>query len=73
MKGGPTGKGPNHASSNLEVATKCGDMKVLVDAMKAILCATSLNTRQCALKGSKLFGSTKSKLDLPPGADYDSH
>ena len=31
------------------------------------------NTRDCALEGLELFGSTKHKLDLPPGADCDTH
>jgi hypothetical protein len=32
-----------------------------------------LNTRDCALEGSELFGTTKRKLDLPPGVNRDSH
>ena len=30
-----------------------------------------LHTKDCALEGSKLFGSTERKLDLPPGVKYD--
>lgn len=30
-------------------------------------------SRDCGLKGSELFGSTKQKLDLPPGVDCDSY
>ena len=32
--------------------------------------AYDLSTINCALEGSELFGSTKWKRDLPPGADY---
>ena len=32
-----------------------------------------LNTRDFALEGSELFGSTKRKFDLAPGVDCDSH
>jgi hypothetical protein len=32
-----------------------------------------LNTKDCTLEGSELFGSTKRKLDLPPGVDCDLH
>jgi hypothetical protein len=32
-----------------------------------------LNTRDCALEGSELFGTTKQNLDLPPGVNRDSH
>ena len=31
------------------------------------------NTRDCALEGSELFGSTKQKLNLPPDVDCNSH
>lgn len=31
-----------------------------------------MNTKDCALKGLKLFGSTKWKLDLPPNSNYAS-
>jgi hypothetical protein len=30
-----------------------------------------LNTKDCTLKGSELFGSAKRKLDMPPDVDYD--
>ena len=41
--------------------------------MKSYPGAEDVNTRYCVLEGSKLFGSTKRKLNLPPGADCDSH
>ena len=41
--------------------------------MKSYLGAKYLHTKDCALEGSELFGSTKRKFDLPPGADCDPH
>lgn len=32
-----------------------------------------LNSRDCALEGLELFGSTKWKVNLPPGVDGSSH
>ena len=32
-----------------------------------------VNTRILHLEGKTIFGSTKRKLDLPPGDDSDSH
>ena len=66
LRGGPTGKGLDSASLKLKVAARCGDLKLLADAMKSYPGAEDLNTKDCALKGSELFGSTKRKFDLPP-------
>jgi hypothetical protein len=73
LRGGFTGKGPDFASLKLKVAARCGDPKLLADAMKSYPGVEDLNTRDCALEGSELFGSTKRKLDMPPDADCDSH
>ena len=35
--------------------------------------ANDFNTEKCILAGSKLFGSTIWKLDLPPDVDCSSH
>lgn len=35
--------------------------------------AQDLNIGDCALESSKLFGSSKWELDLPPGANCNSH
>ena len=43
------------------------------DAMKSYPELEARNTRDCALEGSESFGSTKRKLDLPPGVGCDSH
>jgi hypothetical protein len=41
--------------------------------MKSYPGLEDLNTRDCALEGSELFGTTKRKFDLPPGVNCDSH
>jgi phage tail protein X len=41
--------------------------------MKSYPGLEDLHIRDCALKGSELFGSTKRKFDLPPGVHCDSH
>ena len=73
LKRGSDGKGLDSASLKLKAVAMCGDPKMLVDAMKAYPWAEDVNTRDCALEGSELFGSTKHKLNLPSGADCDSH
>jgi hypothetical protein len=73
LKGGYTGKGFDSVSLKLKIVVKCGDPKLLADAMKSYPRLEDLNIRDCALEGSELFGSTKRNLDLPPSADCDSH
>ena len=73
LKRGSDGKGRDLASLKLKVTAMCGDPKILVDAIKSYPGADDVNTRYCTLEGSKLFGSTKCKFNLPPGADCDSH
>jgi hypothetical protein len=73
LRGGSTGKGLDYVSLKLKAAARYGDPKLLADAMKSYLGAEDLNRRDCVLEGSELFGFTKRKLDLPPGADCDSH
>ena len=73
LRGGYTGKWSNSASLKLKVDARCGDPKLLVDAMKSYPGLEALDTRDCALEGSELFGSTKRKLDLASGVHYNSH
>lgn len=61
-------EGLGFVSLKLKVVAKCGDPKLLTNAMKSYVWAKDLNIRDCALKGSESFGCTKRKLDLPPGA-----
>ena len=73
MRGRSDDKDLDSASLKFKTVAMCGDPKMLVDAMKSYPGAEDVNTRYCALGGSELFGSTKRKLNLPPGVDYDSH
>ena len=70
---GFNGDGPNLTSLKVKACTMCGDPKMLVDATKSYLGAEDVKTRNCALEVFKLFGSTKRKLNIPPGVDYESH
>ena len=70
MKGGFDGKGPDLASLKLKATAMCGGPKMF---LKSYPRAEDVNTKDCALEGSELFGSTKRKLNLPPGSDCDSH
>ena len=64
LKGGLDGKGPDFASLKLKAASRCGDLKKLVDTIKSYLGAEGAKTKDCALEGSELFGSTKQKLNM---------
>ena len=59
LKGELDGKGLDYASLKLKATARCGDPKILADAMKSYLGAEGANTINCALEGSELFGSTK--------------
>ena len=59
LKGGFTGKGLDFASLKLKVDARIRDPKLLANAMKSYSGLEDLNTKDCALEGSELFGSTK--------------
>lgn len=73
LKGGSNGKGLDPMSLKLRTTPVCGDPNVLIDAIKSYPGAEDVNIRDCALKGSKLFGSNKQKLNMPHGVNYGSH
>ena len=73
LKGGSDSKGLNLVFLKLITHVICGDPKMLADTMKSYPGAEDVNTRDCALKGSELFGPTKRKINLPLGVDCDSH
>jgi hypothetical protein len=62
LKGGSTDKKPDFASLKLKADARCGNPKLLADAMKSYPGLEDLHTRDCALEGFKLFGSTKQKV-----------
>jgi hypothetical protein len=71
--GGSTRKGTNFMSLKLKVGAKCGDSKLLADAMKSYLGEEDLNARDCALEGFELFKCSNRKFDMPSGVDCNSH
>ena len=73
LRGGYVGKTTDSCPCKLKVVAGCEDGKLLVEPMKSYLGAEGLNIGDCALEGFKLFGSTKRKLNMPPGADCVSH
>ena len=73
LKGGSDGKGLDSASLKLKATARCRDPKMLANAMKAYQGPKDVNTKDNALEGSEFFGSTKRKLNLPHGADCESH
>lgn len=73
LKRGFNGKGPNLASLKLKVVVMWDDPKILADTTESYLGAKDVNPADYAMEESKLVGSTKQKLDLPPGIDCDFH
>lgn len=72
LKGGSTGEGFNSMSFKLNIVVRRGDPKLLAHAIESYPWAQDFNTIDCSLEVSKLVGSTKRKLNLSPGANWDS-
>lgn len=73
LKGGSTSKCYDLTSLKAKTISKCRDLMPMVVIMKSYPEVENLNTKDCALEGTKLFGSNKWKLHFPPGAECDSH
>lgn len=73
LRGGYTSEGLDSTSLKMNVVVKCGDPKLLVDAMKSYAWVQDLNTKDCTLEMFEHFGSTKHKFILPPCANCHSH
>ena len=73
LKGGRSGKGPDKAELKLRAAQKSGDPEMIAKVVNSYPGAEDLITKPRGLEGAEIFGSTKRKLDLPPGSDHDSH
>ena len=73
MKGGRLGKGPDKAELRLRAAQRSGDAEVIAKVLSSFPGAEDLITKPCGLEGAEIFGSSKRKLDLPPGSHSDSH
>ena len=57
----------------LQSATRFGDPKKIAQAVGELFASASLNSQIPHLEGESIFGSTKRKLDLPPGNENDSY
>jgi hypothetical protein len=73
LKGGKSGKGPDKAELRLRQAQRSLDLVMIAEAMKAYPGAAYVLSKGKGLEGAEIFGSTKRKLDLPPGSALDSH
>ena len=77
LKGDVGGTGPSKQELKLRMAErraqKTGDPKVLKDPMLDMPGADEFCTRDPHMAGEEVFGSMKRRLDLPLGADDESH
>jgi hypothetical protein len=73
LKGKASRTGPSKQELKLRAARHSGDPKKIEEALSQLLGVEVATTRIPHLEGEEIFGSTKHKLDLPPGDDGDSH
>ncbi len=73
LKGGQSGKGPDQATLKLRAAASSKDPKLISEAMKTFPGAEDFPIHDTPLEGSEIFGSTKRKLNMPIGSQFDSH
>jgi hypothetical protein len=73
LKGTTSGTGPSKQELKLKVARRSGDPKKIEEALSQLPGVEVATTRIPHLEGEEIFGSTKHKLDLPPGDDGDSY
>jgi hypothetical protein len=73
LKGKASGTGPSKQKLKLRVARRSSDPKKIEEALSQLPGVEVATTRIPHLEGEEIFGSTKRKLDLPPGDDGDSH
>ena len=60
-------------SLRLKVVAYTEDLKLLAKVMRSYPKAQEMNTNNCALEGFELFISTRRKLNLLCGSEYESH
>jgi hypothetical protein len=73
LKGKASGIDPSKQELKLRAARRSGDPKKIEEALSQLLGVEVATTRIPHLEGKEIFGNTKRKLDLPLGADGDSH
>lgn len=73
LKGERGGTGPRREELRLRNTLKYKDPVKINNAMKKFPGAGEWCNRVPNFVGEEVFGSTKRKLDLPPGSEFDSH
>jgi hypothetical protein len=73
LKDKASGTGSSKQELKLRAARHSGDPKKIEEALSQLLEVEVVSTRIPHLEGEEIFGSTKRKLDLPPGDDGNSH
>jgi hypothetical protein len=73
FKGRLSGTDPSRQELKLKATKRSGDPKKIVEIISQLPRMEVATTRISHLEGKETFGSTKQKLDLPPGDDGDSH
>lgn len=73
LKGDQSGTGPHKDELKLRAARRSGNPRTIAEAVSTYSGGDFLNTRIPHLEGEEIFGSSKRKLDLPPGSEHDSH
>jgi hypothetical protein len=73
LKGGASSKDLDKCTLRPKSAQRSGDPKLTAEVVRSYSGAKDLLTRTCGLEGVEIFGSTKRKLNLPPGSSYDLH
>jgi hypothetical protein len=73
LKGKASGTSPSKQELKLRAARRSGDPKKIEEALSQLPGVEVATTQIPHLEGKEIFGSTKRKVDLPPGDDGDSH
>jgi hypothetical protein len=66
-------KGTNKAKLKLRVTTRSCNPQKLVEAISSLCKHNGLAFKIPHVKGEKVFGSCKRRMDLPPSLSMDSH
>jgi hypothetical protein len=73
LKNKASGTGPPKQELKLRAARRSSDPKKIEEALSQLPEVEVATTWIPHLEGEEIFGSTKRKLDLPPGDDRNSH
>ena len=73
LKGGKEEKGLNKAELCVRHVYCFGKSKLIIEAVNSYPGAEDVLTKTRGFEGAEIFGSTKRKLDLPPGSSHNSH